>query len=317
MKILDLKNGRILKKINEPLCLFLGNFDGVHVGHAKLVDVALEEGKKLGIKVGAWTFSDHPLNAVKCGKGILTLVDNEEKNRIFSEKNVDYIIYEDFLKVKDYSPEAFISEILIGKFDCRCAVCGFNFKFGKNGEGTPETLKKTMEEFGRYAVIVSPVLRMNKTVSSTEIRSYIENGQLEEAAVMLGRPYSINFPVVHGNQLGRTIGIPTINQRFPENHIRLKNGIYASKCYVGGKEYLGVSNIGSRPTVNSDECDINCETHIIGYDGWLYGKNVKVCFYKRLRDEVCFEDISELKEAVENDIQNVIALFGREKNNDE
>ncbi len=311
MKIFDLKNKKCIKNTDKPLCLLLGNFDGVHEGHLSLVDFALQEGKKHQTKVAVWTFEDHPLNIM--GNGVKVLTDNDEKNEIFAQKGVDYVIYEDFSKVKNMSPLDFIKNVLIENFDCVSAVCGFNFKFGNNGSGNAELLCSEMKKAGRNAVICPPVYRMDRVVSSTEIRALLDDGMLEEAAVMLGRNYSIDLPVLHGNELGRTIGIPTINQRFPENKMKPKNGIYAVKCYVGGKEYYGVANVGSRPTVNNDENDVNCETHIIGYNGWIYGENVKVCFYKRLRGERRFDDINELKSAVENDVRQTMLYFEPQK----
>ena len=308
MIIADLKNGGTKEGINEPLCLLVGNFDGVHEGHSKLAEVAVEEGRRLGIKVAAWTFIEHPLKVLN--NGVLILTDNREKNEIFAQKNIDYVIYEDFSKARNITPADFIKNVLIDKYDCRSIVCGFNFKFGKNGQGTPEFLKSEMERYGRRAVVVLPVYKMGKVVSSTEIRKYLEKGQLEEASQMLGRPYSIDLPVIHGKELGRTIGIPTVNQKFPDDKIKPKNGIYACKCYVDKKEYLGVANIGWRPTVNNDTGDIDCETHIIGYNGWLYGKNVKICFYKRLRDEKKFEGIEQLKRSIEKDIAETKRYFG-------
>lgn len=311
MKIFDLKKGKCIKNTDKPLCLLLGNFDGVHEGHASLVDVALQEGKRQNVKVAVWTFAEHPLSLM--GKDLKILTDNEEKNRIFAEMGVDYVIYEDFSKVKNMCPLDFINNVLIGRFDCVAAVCGFNFKFGKNGSGNAELLCSELEKNGRNTIVCPPVYRMEKVVSSTEIRAFLEEGMLEEAAIMLGRNYSIEQPVLHGNELGRTIGIPTINQRFPENKIKPKRGIYAVKCDVGGKEYCGVANVGSRPTVNKNENDVNCETHIIGYRGWIYGDTVKVSFYKRLRDEKRFDDVNELKTAVEADIKQTMLYFENAK----
>ncbi len=309
MKIVDLKNNKVVENIEKPIVLLLGNFDGVHEGHSKLVESAVDEGKRLGIKVGVWTFEKHPLCFL--GNGVLTLTDNNEKNKIFAEKGIDYIIYEDFMESKDIEALDFVNNVLIEKYDCRTAVCGFNFKFGKQGKGKPEFLKEIMESKGRNAIIVLPVCKMEKVVSSTEIRGFLEKGLVEEAATMLGRPYSIELPVMRGNELGRTIGIPTINQKFPEGKMILKNGIYACKCVVEDKEYLGVANVGSRPTVNNNKNDVNCETHIIDFTGWLYGKDVRVQFYKRLRDEKRFDSLEDLKIAVLKDIEKTKEYFGK------
>lgn len=311
MKIIDLKNGKKTDITDKPLCLTLGNFDGVHEGHARLIECAIEEGRALGIKAAVWTFDEHPMNTLDGRKRISYLTTPEEKNDLFAEKGLDYAIYEDFDRVKDFSPERFIDEILIDAFDCKAVVCGFNFKFGKNGQGSPEFLKRYMEERGRSVIIVPPVYKLNKIVSSTAVRFFVENGCMEEASELLGRPFSIKFPVLHGKKLGRSIGIPTINQSFPEDHIKPKNGIYACTCFIGDDIFLGVSNVGYRPTVNCDEQKINCETHIINYNGWLYGKKIRVCFYKRLRDEKRFESLDDLKNAVERDIASTIDYFSK------
>lgn len=311
MKIIDLKKGKTVLCADKPLILALGNFDGVHSGHLELIRNAVEEGRKQGIKTAAWTFEEHPQNIISGRKIVSRLTFDDEKNEIFASAGLDYAIYESFSRVRNFSPERFIKEVLIEQNNCRTAFCGFNFSFGKNGEGTPDILKNLMQKYGGRAVVVPPVLRMNKIVSSTAVRFFVENGLMEEAAELLGRPYSINFPVLRGNRLGRTIGLPTINQSFPSDHIKPKNGIYCCTCYIGDDIFLGVANVGSRPTVNSDTHDVNCETHIINYNGWLYGKRIKLCFYKRLRDEKKFADLSELKNAVEHDKSAAIEYFSK------
>ena len=308
MKIIDLKSNKETEKCSGQLCVVLGNFDGVHKGHLKLIDSAVKEAKLSGCKTAVWTFEEHPANILS-QKGLKILTSNEEKNELFAENNLDYVIYEDFLSVKDYTPDEFIDKILIDELDAKCVFCGFNFTFGKEGKGSPSYLKDKMAEKGRNAVIMPPFCIEGKVVSSTEIRKLIEEGKVGEASELLGRPYFANLTVLHGKELGRTIGIPTINQKFPKNRIVPKNGIYCCKCLVGGEEYVGVSNVGFRPTVNSDESDVNCETHIIGYNGWLYGEKVKVMFYKRLRDEMCFSDVNELKEKVREDIKTAEKYF--------
>lgn len=312
MKIFDLKNNRELNSLDCPLCMILGNFDGVHLGHTKLVNLALTEGARLGIKVGVWTFGTHPMDTLSTVKNQY-LTSSEEKNELFASLGVDYVIYEDFLRVRNFTPEEFVEKILLTEFDCRTAVCGFNFKFGKGGRGTPDFLRDKLTTLGRNAVIADAVYCGGSVVSSTSIRSLVEEGRTEEAQALLGRPYSVKLPVVHGKELGRFIGIPTINQVFPENRVRPKNGVYAVKCDVEGKEYLGVANVGSRPTVNSDSGNVNCETHIIDYDGWLYEKTVKISFFRRLRDESRYEGIDALKSAIEKDILAARSYFSKKQ----
>ncbi len=314
MKITDLKNRIQIEKCSSPLCLILGNFDGIHLGHLELIKRALSEGRKLGLKVGVWTFEEHPMNAL-LGKKNSYLTSTEEKNEIFAEYGLDYAIYEDFASVRNYNPEEFVDIILTQKLDCRLAVCGFNFRFGNNRKGTPELLSNLFKNTGRSVIIADAVCAEEGVISSTAIREAIESGETEKANRMLGRPYSVNLPVVHGKHLGRTIGIPTINQTFPADKVKLKNGIYVSSCLIDGKNYMGVSNVGFRPTVNDNPQDINCETHIIDYDGCLYGTNVKVSFFKKLRDEQRFDGVNELKEAIEKDIVSVREYFSKNQGN--
>ena len=308
MKIIDLKTGKAVRSLPGKTVLALGNFDGVHAGHAELLKKTAEEAKELGAIPAVWTFGVHPL-AYLSKDGFRFLTTNEEKNSVFAEKGMSYAVYEDFRRVRDLSPETFVKELLIQKLGCECAVCGFNFSFGKGGLGTPEKLLEIMKSEGKRAVIVPPVYRCGRIVSSTAVRFFVEEGLMEEAAELIGRPFSIDFPVVEGKKLGRRIGIPTINQSFPKDHIKPKTGIYAASCEIGGDVFLCVANVGSRPTVNPDENDVNCETHIINYCGWLYGKRIKVSFYKRLRDEKKFDSVEELKKAVELDIENAKRYF--------
>lgn len=310
MKIIDLKKNKETETLPFSTCLLLGNFDGVHKGHTELVKIALDMGKSLGLKVGVWTFADHPMDTLS-GRRNAYLSSVEDKNHIFAALGIDYMIYEDFSRIRDYSPERFVEEILKKGANCRAAVCGYNFRFGKNGEGTPSMLVELLERDGGKVAVVDEVRVRNTVVCSTAIRSLIEDGKTEEAIELLGRPYSLSLPVEYGKQLGRTLGLPTINQRFPVGRVRPKNGIYACVCDIDGRAFYGVANVGSRPTVNGEKDDVNCETHIIDYDGWLYGKKVRIAFYGRLRDEKRFDCIEELKKAIENDVSAARDYFSK------
>lgn len=287
------------------LAVALGSFDGVHVGHAALITRAVEFARSHGLRSAVWTFrEDAPTLPGKSGGVITTL---HEKLSLIASLGVDFALLEDFSRVRDYSPERFVNELLKEKANVKAAVCGFNFRFGKMGLGDSDTLRELMGDGG--CIIVPPVYRDGRLVSSTAIRLFISAGEMDKAADMLGRPFFIDFPVVHGKQLGRTIGIPTINQNFPEGHIIPKSGIYACTVDIGGDIFLGVSNVGTRPTIKNDRHVINCETHIINYNGWLYGKDIKVSFHKRLRDEMKFPDIDSLKAQIGRDIVSTKEYF--------
>jgi len=283
----------------------LGNFDGVHRGHQRLFDTARKLCEERGFSCSAaWTFTTlaKPVFSAPC------ITDMEAKLSLFAAYGLDYAVFEEFERVKDLSSREFVSDYLTKKLAIGCAVCGFNFRFGKGGMGDAALLRELLESNGSSCRVLSAVIRRNRIISSSAVREAIIEGDMDGAYDLLGHAFSISFPVVRGNQLGRTIGIPTINQAFPEGHIIPKKGIYACTCYVGGEIFLGVANVGTRPTVSDSE-RINCETHIINYNGLLYGKEIKVEFYKRLRDEIRFSSLEALKAQISEDIQNTLDFF--------
>ena len=280
----------------------LGNFDGVHLGHQRL----FERARSLGMSATvAWTFTA----LAKPADPSPHLTDTTERLRLFAGCGMDYAVLEEFSAVQNLSPAAFIEQYLRERLQAGAVVCGFNFRFGKGGVGDAELLRGLLGETGIPVWIEEPVFWQSRIVSSSAVRGCVLEGDMETAAALLGRPFSICFPVVQGKQLGRTIGIPTINQQFPPGHIIPRRGIYACTCTVGGDIFLGVANVGVRPTVTDGNAPVNCETHIINYNGLLYGKEIRVEFYHRLRDEVRFADTRALQKQVREDTRNTIRYF--------
>ena len=288
-----------------PIALALGNFDGVHEGHRRLLCAAREAARAIpGCLCGAWTFT----SLAKAGADTPALTTTEEKLRQFAEAGLDFAILVDFSAVRNLSPEQFVREHLIAALHCAAVVCGFNFRFGYRGAGTSSDLSRLLAEANVPLTVIDPVTHEDTPVSSTRIRAAVEAGDMEEAAALLGRPFSVYFPVRHGKQLGRTIGLPTINQYFAAGHIVPRHGIYACICTVGDTRHMGVANVGVRPSVVSDG-HVNCETHIMDFDGVLYGESIRVEFLTRLRDEMRFDSIDALRQAIEADIRNARAYF--------
>lgn len=294
---------------NAKCAVALGNFDGVHKGHAALIEKTVDTAHKNGLLACVYTFEKHPSNFKNGFSGLIT--DNEEKEEILRGMGVDILYFDDFEKVKNFSCSEFCEKILAGTLHAELAVCGKNYRFGKNRSGDSETLTLEAGKLGVQALVIDYVTECGKTVNSTEIRQAIVCGNVEKAADMLGRPFSISYPVIHGRQLGRQLGFPTINQQFPENKIKPENGVYACLCTVGNSKYPGVANVGTKPTVTDGEKNppVLCETHIIGYNGDLYDKNVKVDFYRRLREEKKFSNLAELTDAVRQNIEETKKLF--------
>jgi riboflavin kinase/FMN adenylyltransferase len=308
MTVIDLHTLRTASPPNSSV-ICLGNFDGVHIGHQKLIEATVQKKEELsqkqsGVKSGACFFRRAPIEFI-LNKQLPILTDEYAKLEIFAALGLDYAFILDFKEVGQLSPAEFVSEILLKELNCIFAVCGYNFRFGKGASGTAETLFELME---RKAFIVDEVLWGSQKVSSSEIRRLISEGEIERANSLLGRNFSINEKVVHGKQLGRTLGIPTVNQPVGNRFPLLKNGIYVSRTLIDGIWFPSVSNFGVRPSVE-DGNSINCETHIIGYDGDLYEKRLKVEFIHRLRDEKKFADIEALKAQIEKDISDTKKYF--------
>ena len=237
-----------------------------------------------------------------------SLTDTEEKLRQFALAGLEYAVLAEFDAVRDLSPESFACSYLADRLHCAAVVCGFNFRFGKGGAGDADVLRGCLASRGIPLTVVAPVLCGGDVVSSTRIRLAIETGDMETAATLLGRPFSVCLPVLHGNRIGRTLGLPTINQRFPEGQIVPRSGIYACVCTLDGQRHPAVTNVGTRPTV-SDSGEINCETHVLDYEGDLYGERVRVEFCRRLRAERKYSSVALLKEAIDGDVSNARAYF--------
>ena len=311
MRFINLKTRVEESSISFPTVLCIGNFDGVHLGHRQLVNAVLEKYgllKKVypNLTCGAWFFDS---NFYKNTAEIYTL---DEKLDVFASLGLEYAIIADFNDMKSLSPEEFVSSVLQDSCKCIHAICGENFRFGSKASGNSSSLASLMS--GNATII--PLMSVQESnasendivVSSTYIRSLLTEGHICRANHLLGRNYSIVEPVIHGKALGRTLGIPTINQNINSKNLILKNGIYATYCSVNGRKYLGVTNVGIRPTVE-DNGHKNIETHIIDFDGDCYDQYVKVEFVARIRDEMKFNSVDDLKAQIQSDIQKTKDIF--------
>lgn len=291
----------------------LGNFDGVHKGHTELIKKAKEKAVLSGLPLCVYTFWQHPSSFFK-GENIL-ITNNSEKEKILESLGVDILYYEDFSEICDMSADDFCKDILLGRLSCALAVCGGNFTFGKDKSGTSAYLSDTLPNLGARALVVDYVDESGKIISSSSIREHILRGEMEKAAELLGRPFSIYYPVSHGRHLGTQMGIPTINQAFEKTKLKPKCGVYACLCYIDGKKYMGVADVGKKPTVteNTETAPVLCETHIIDFSGDLYGKSIKIDFYTRLRDEKKFDSLATLILEIQKNIRQTREYFKNEK----
>lgn len=289
----------------------LGSFDGIHLGHQRLIHTAMLLARREKRLSCVYSFREHPAFSRDSFSRLLT--DNREREDILREMGIDLFCLDDFESVKGLSCAAFCREVMVEHLRCEIAVCGSNFHFGKDRLGDCETLKREMEKLGKRVVIADDVFYGGEMIHSTAIRHDIAQGDMEKAAALLGRPFSIYYPVIHGQHLGTTIGIPTINQTFEPCKLKPKNGVYACLCTVNGRRYMGIADVGIKPTVTQategDKPPVLCETHIIDYDGDLYGHSVKVDFYIRLRDEKKFPSLEALVAEIRRNIEETRCYF--------
>ena len=297
MHIINCTSGEAVSAVPDGAVFLLGYFDGVHLGHRSLIDRAAEcaAGEKA---VAAWMFGRLPKGDV--------LTDNAEKCALLGEYGVDYAVFEDFASLKDLDGRTFFDDIIVRRYRPSAVVCGYNFRFGRRAAWSSDDLCRFAEEAGIGCAVVPHVEKDGAPVSSTAIRSLIAEGDTEKAAELLGRPYSVTLPVVHGHRIGRTIGHPTINQIIPPGRISPSRGVYSCTVEFTDKDGVprflgGVCNIGSRPTVNRDAADVTLETYIFDYSGDLYDLSVKTCFLAKLRDEKKFSSVEELAEQIARD----------------
>lgn len=269
----------------------LGTFDGVHKGHRAVLDLP-EDFRKIAV-----TFSLPP-KAVLTGKSAL-ITTKEDKCRILKSIGIDEILTLRFESVREMSPEEFLG-FLKEKYDPKYISCGFNYRFGKMGQGDTSLLKKFCADNGIELKIAEPVKVGDDIVSSTFIRNLLSNGDVGMASSLLSEPFSFTATVIEGDKRGRTIGFPTINQRYPEELVKLRFGVYKTKIEIDNNVFYGITDIGIRPTYKSDY--VISETFIKDFSGDLYGKTLRIIPIEFLRDEKKFSSLEELKKQIEFDI---------------
>ncbi len=272
----------------------LGFFDGVHRGHRALLRRTVSLARARGCVPAVFTF-DPEDETYKAGAQRLTTP--EERLALFAACGITHVFYADFSAVRTLSPEAFVRDILISRCHTATAVCGYNFRFGHHAAGNAKCLKHLMHAAGGRISVLPPTRRPDgQVISSSLIRARIAEGDMPAVREMLARPYALTAPVLHGKALGRTIGFPTINQRFPDAAVIPAHGVYEVLCEVDGTRYRGLANVGIRPTVDAGE--VNCETYLIDFDGDLYDKVVTTRFIRMLRPEMHFSSLDALRAAI-------------------
>lgn len=280
----------------------IGDFDGVHLGHQEVIGRALRSAKQLGLPTAIMTFHPHPRAVMGQDKYTELLTPMNKKMMIFESLGVNhaYIVTFD-ASLMQLSPEQFVDQVL-DRLGVNSVICGFDFTFGYQGKGTPDSLCKLSH--GKFSVeVVRPFQMDGEKVSSTLIRESLQQGDIDTVTRLLGRPYSISGIVVDGEKRGRTIGFPTANLQLDEPYVTPANGVYAIKAMVKGETYKGVMNIGVKPTFSSGEPMPSFEAHLFEFSEQIYGEQMNVELIAFLRPERKFSSIDDLVAQIKLDAE--------------
>ena len=318
MKIIHLKYPHQLNLANESTTAFslaVGFFDGVHKGHQAVIQNAKEMAEQLNIESAVMSFDPHPSIVLGGRKEkVFYITPLQQKLDVLEEYGVEnvFVVHftSDFAKL---SPEDFV-QYFIKDLNVKHVTAGFDFSFGKFGKGNMETMKELSNgDFG--VTVIDKQSDEEEKISSTRVRQYLQDGDMESAAKLLGRAFEVPGIVVHGDKRGRTIGFPTANIQSMEGSFIPATGVYAVKILVQNKWYEGVCNVGYKPTFkNPEDKQLTIEVHILDFDKNIYGEEVKVGWYKRIRSEKKFDGIESLKAQIEKDKNEAIEYFASLRN---
>lgn len=286
----------------------MGYFDGIHIGHRAVIDSAVDWAKAHGASPVLFTFT-LPTESKMKGR---RLISTEDKHALIEGLGAEHYLCPDFEDIKRLSPEQFVLDI-VQHCHARALFCGENFTFGARAAGTPALLRELCKPLGVEVVVLPMAQFEGKLVSSTRIRTALEGGDIPAANAMLGAPYSIHFAVRHGKGLGHTLGVPTINQIYPQGFQLPRYGIYITRTKINGAWYPSATGLGTRPTVNTDETDVTCETFIPGYSGDLYGADPVVEFHAYLSPSKRFDTLDELRECISHAAARAQEYFSENK----
>lgn len=292
--------------VAERAVIALGFFDGLHIGHATLLEKTVSEARARGVLPAIFTFADS-----KDFKGGRRLYPEEERLSRFADFGIERVYLADFPSLCSLSPENFVLGVLLEKLRAAAVVCGFNYRFGARAAGDVSLLAQLLTPHGVPVFALPATMHGDTVVSTSAIKAALAEGNVASARLMLARPYSLSGRVAHGKALGRRIGIPTANIPFTDALFPPRHGVYAVTCTLeGGTQVQGIANVGVRPTVE-DTDTVNCEVHLFTEAGDLYGKYITVAFWEFIRPEERFADLEALRARIALDQQIAKEYFDR------
>ncbi|MGA9047760.1 MAG: bifunctional riboflavin kinase/FAD synthetase [Dehalococcoidia bacterium] len=297
----------------QPTLLTIGVFDGVHLGHKFLLDHLVARAREKGCLAGVVTFKTHPEKVLKRRDTLPWICTLEERVRLLKEVGIDVVVPVTFTRnVAGLTAREFI--LLLKKYLKMCdLVLGPDFALGKHRQGDPAHLREIGEELDFRVEVVKPARLGDEVISSSAIRRLLTEGDLLKVERMLGRYFSLEGTVVHGDRRGHTLGFPTANLEVQPEQALPKDGIYVTVAHCGGRSLNSVTNIGVRPTFNGLKRLI--ETYILDFDGDIYGQYLKIDLISRLRDEMKFDSVDDLKKQMHRDVMQARDIFKKNPKN--
>lgn len=289
--------------------LSIGVFDGVHGGHRLLIDRMQSEARARGLTGGVITFHPHPVTVVRPDVPFSYIESLERRVELLRDLGVAFVSVLTFTSELQQVSAADFTRLLVEEARMRVLVVGEDFRLGRSGEGTVDRLRAIGEEQG-FEVVAVPLLAdddAHDRISSTRVREALAAGRMDEVQTLLGRPYAIRGPVLHGEQRGRQLGFPTLNVGVSPDRALPPHGVYVTRALVADREYRAVTNIGTRPTF--DGHSVTVETHLLDFEGDLYGHVVTVELVQMLRGEQKFDGLDALRAQIARDAEAARAWF--------
>ncbi|NLV88070.1 MAG: bifunctional riboflavin kinase/FAD synthetase [Tissierellia bacterium] len=298
MEIFDLLE---YKEERFNTAIALGNFDGLHLGHRKLINAMVSRSREIGVKPSLLLFKNHTKTTINKNKPKI-ITNNEQKFRIAEELGIEIIYLIDFDEnIMKLSGEEFVTNIILEKMNSKLVTVGFDYRFGYKASGDSNYLIELGKKYDFDVIVVEPVYVDNKVVSSSSIRELISVGKIEETTKKLGRPYSFLGKVIPGSNRGNKLGFPTANIELIDNYVVPKTGVYVTNTIIDNKRYISATNIGYNPTFNENVLKI--ETHILDFEDKIYGKIIEIEFLEFMRDDIKFDDPEDLIDQMRLDIE--------------
>lgn len=288
----------------------MGTFDGVHLGHMKILKQVVAKAKENNTTSVVITYHHHPLETIHKQTFPYILTEKAKKEELIKACGIDCVLYLDFdQEMAELQPEQFLKQIIIDEIGAKTIIVGYDTHFGRSRAGNYLFLKKRAQQYNYSVELIKPVKKNNHIISSSLIRDFIREGDMQSSAQLLNRDYSIHGSVQTGQRIGRELGFPTINLLpHDENKLIPAIGVYICEVMVENKKYKGVTNVGYSPTLKTTGIK-EIETHILDFNEDLYQKDVELIFNKRLRDELHFKTLDELIEAIKDDVEKTRAYF--------